>query len=31
MLAMPTYALNTLGSLARVFTIMQEISICLSV
>ena len=31
MLATPTYALNTLGSLARVFTIMQEISICLSV
>ena len=26
MLAMPTYALNTLGSLARVFTILQEVN-----
>ena len=26
MLAMPTYTLNTLGSLARVLTIMQEVN-----
>ena len=26
MLAVPTYALNTLGSLARVFTILQEVN-----
>ena len=31
MLAMPTYALNTLGSLARVFTILQETAVFLTI
>ena len=31
MLATPTYALNTLGSLARVFTILQETAVFLTI